>query len=639
MNDDDFFAQAFVYLAAAVVSVPIAKRLALGSVLGYLIAGIVIGPSLFGLVGQEGEHVMHFAEFGVVMMLFLVGLELEPERLWHLRVPILGLGGVQVVGTSTVIAVACLVAGLPFAASIALGMIFSLSSTAIVLQTLEEKGLLKTGGGRSSFAVLLFQDIAVIPMLAVFPLMGTSAGVGAEDSGWIATLPGWGQMLVLMSAIALIVIGGRFAVGPAFRWIARTQLREIFVAAALLLVIAIALLMTEVGLSPALGTFLAGVVLANSEYRHELESDIQPFKGLLLGLFFIAVGAAIDFRLVAENPGTVLGLVVLLMLTKFAFLFGIGRLFKLSVDQCLLFAFALAQGGEFAFVLLTFSERIGVMASTTTALAMAIVALSMAATPLAMLAFERVRLRVGARDRTERAFDDVDHKSPVIIAGYGRFGQIVARLLETQGIHATVLEYDSDQVELLRRFGRRVFYGDASRYDLLEAAGAREAKLLVLALDQPEKIVEMVQTVRRHFPHLQIISRAAGRLDAYDLIEAGVEHVFRETFDSALRAGTTALEVLGIRAHRAHRAAQRFRRDDEAQIRESAFLRRAENFVSIVRERNEENARILAKASQPQTGARDNAWDNVTLREERLSILEDETQAADNGDSSKTPAE
>lgn len=416
MHEGGFFYQAFVYLTAAVVSVPVAKRLGLGSVLGYLIAGIIIGPFVLGLVGEEGQDVMHFAEFGVVMMLFLIGLELQPALLWKLRVPILGLGGLQVGLTAVLILGAGIALGLAWQTALALGLTLALSSTAIVLQTLNEKGLMKTAGGQNSFSVLLFQDIAVIPILAVMPLLATGHAAAASGDGhhattWVEGLPIWAQTGVVLGVVVLIILAGQYLISPLFRIIARTRLREIFTAAALLLVIGIALLMTQVGLSPALGTFLAGVVLAQSEYRHELETDIEPFKGLLLGLFFIAVGASIDFNLIAADPLLITRLVVALILLKFLVLFVTGKFFRMSLDNNLLFAFALAQGGEFAFVLFSFAVQNQVIPPAVANPMIAVVAVSMALTPLLMLINEKlIQPRFGTTEKAARAADEIDEK-------------------------------------------------------------------------------------------------------------------------------------------------------------------------------------------------------------------------------------
>lgn len=628
MHGEGFFFQAFVYLLAAVVSVPIAKRLGLGSVLGYLLAGIAIGPWGLGLIGEEGADVLHFAEFGVVMMLFLIGLELEPARLWRMRLPILGLGGLQV-GVSAVALMALgMVLGLGWRPALAIGLILALSSTAIVLQTLAEKRLLRTDGGQGAFSVLLLQDIAVIPMLALLPLLAAPGGNGSEAHGgvgaaghgatWIDGLPPWAQTVVVLAAVAAVVVGGRFLVRPAFRWIARTRLRELFTAAALLLVIGIALLMSKVGLSPALGTFVAGVVLANSEYRHELEGDIEPFKGLLLGLFFIAVGASIDFGLVMARPAAVVGMVALLIVVKLAILLALGRAFRLGLDQNLLFGFALAQGGEFAFVLFSFATQQGVLSTSLASPLVAVVALSMAASPLLMLINERLlQPRVGTRRGADRQPDDITADGAVIIAGYGRVGNIIGRLLAANGIRATVLDHDSDQVELLRKFGHRVYYGDASRPDLLAAAGASSARVLVVAIDDPDKVLAIVETARRHWPHLTVLARAASRPDAYDLLDAGIDRVYRETLDSSLRMGVDVMRSLGMRAYEATRRARLFRRHDEEGLRELAGIRHDRpGYIRRARQQLEALERLLSLDRLEPAAELDSAWDTQSLRDE-----------------------
>jgi monovalent cation:proton antiporter-2 (CPA2) family protein len=624
MYGQGLFFQAFVYLSAAVVSVPIAKRLGLGSVLGYLIAGMVIGPFGFGLVGEEGQDVLHFAEFGVVMMLFLIGLELRPSLLWRLRGPILGLGGLQVGITAALIAAIGVAVSLPWGTAVAVGMILALSSTAIVLQTLAEKGLMGSDGGQSSFAVLLFQDVAVIPMLAILPLLAASSGgagaaeAAAHKQAWVQSLPAWAETLAVLGAVTAIVVGGRYFMRPIFRFIAQTHLREIFTAAALLLVIGIALLMALVGLSPALGTFLAGVVLANSEYRHELEADIDPFKGLLLGVFFIAVGASVDFGLIAERPGLVAGLVGALILLKFVVLIGLGRFFRMGLDQNLLFAFSLAQSGEFAFVLFSFAAQHGVITANVANPLIAVVAISMAVTPLLMLLNERlVQPRFGTREREKGEADAIDEHNPVIIAGFGRFGSVVGRLLRANGVGATVLEYDSDHVELLRKLGLKVFYGDASRRDLLRSAGAEQARLLILAVDDHQRTLGLVSTIKKHFPHLTILARAAGRTEAYELLDAGVQHVYRETLDTSLRLGVDALRLLGARSYQAHRAARTFRRHDEESVVELAQMRHDQSkYLSEAKQRIQSLEQILLDELHWQPDERDAGWDTDSLREE-----------------------
>ncbi len=627
MNSGSLLFEAFVYLAAAVITVPLAKRLGLGSVLGYLIAGVLIGPFGLGLLGAGGEDVMHFAEFGVVMMLFVVGLELQPALLWRLRVPILGMGGLQVLGTTLLVGGAAFALGLPWQQALAIGMITAMSSTAIVLQTLTEKGLLPTAGGQSAFAVLLFQDIAVIPILAIFPLLATTAAHAAVDdhaaTTLVAGLPPWAQTLAVLAAVAFVIFGGQFLGRPLFRSIARTRLRELFTATALLIVIGIALLMTQVGMSPALGTFLAGVVLANSEYRHELESDIDPFKGLLLGLFFIAVGATIDFRLIIEQPLLILGAVAGLMLIKFGVLFALARIFKLGTDQGLLLAVSLAQVGEFAFVLLSTAGQLGVLPSTIAAPLTAVVALSMAITPILMMLNERVLLpRVGTPEASTREMDHINEDNPVIIAGFGEFGSVVGRLLQANDIGTTVLDFDSDRVDILRRLGLKVYYGDALRHDLLAVAGANKARVIVIALGSGEQTLQLVHVVQKHFPHLTIVARASDRGEASRLLNAGVDHVYRESLDSSLRMGVDLLSMLGMRAYQAQRAAQTFRRHDEAALRELAAMDvDRSTLLSVARERIASLEHMLRADLQWDEAMthRDAAWDNTSLREEVMS--------------------
>lgn len=623
---DSVLAQAFVYLAAAVLCVPIAKRLGLGSVLGYLIAGVAIGPFGMGFVGGEGQHVMHFAEFGVVMMLFLVGLELRPSMLWELRRPILGLGGLQVVLTAAVTGAGALALGLAPRVAVAVGLILAMSSTAIVLQSLAEKGLLRTPGGQASFSVLLMQDIAVIPILAIFPMLADPelAGVAVAHAGGHhadhADRPGWLQALFVVGAVLGIVLAGRTVVRPALRALAVTRLREVFTAAALLLVVGIALLMTTVGLSPALGTFLAGVVLADSEYRHELEGDIEPFKGLLLGLFFVSVGAQIDFGYVAGHPLSVAGLVVAAMLAKAAVLFGLGRLFGLDLAGRSTVALGLLQVGEFAFVLISFGTQGRVFGEEVAAPLVAVVALSMALTPLAFLALERgVLPRVAAGAGASRAHDDPSgHESPVVIAGYGRFGQIVGRMLRSTGIEPTVLDLDPSMVDLLRRLGTKVYYGDAKRLELLHAAGCERARLFVLAIDDPHQARDVASTVRKHFPGLPILARARGRAQWHELRRLGIEHVWRETYGSAYEMGIAAMVALGRRAHTAHRLAARWRRHEEASIEKLHALWGGDEatYFDAARRVLAESERVMREEREILPQQRDAGWDNDALRAE-----------------------
>lgn len=589
--DQAFLVKATIFLAAALIVVPIAKRLGLGSVLGYLIAGVLIGPYALRFVGEEGQDIMHFAEFGVVMMLFVIGLELEPSRLWRIRKAIAGLGGLQVALTATVVAAGTAIVGLPWRQSIALGLVAAMSSTAIVLQMLAEKGQSKTAAGQSSFAVLLFQDIAVIPVLALLPLLASvprdaTSTPGHGGMAAMAVLPAWAQAIAVLCAVGAVILAGRYLMHPLFQFVARTGLREMFTAVALLLVAGIAALMTIVGLSPALGTFLAGVVLANSEYRHELESDIDPFKGLLLGLFFIAVGASIDFGLIAQRPALVFGLVAAIMATKALILVLLGRLFELGLTQNLLFSLGLCQIGEFAFVLLNFTVQEHVLSQDVADIMVAVVAITMVLTPIVMFLNDKAvqpLLSASQRAQDQPRPDVVEQDNPVIIAGYGHFGLIVGRFLRANRIETTVLDEDSDNVTLLREIGFKVFYGDASRRDLLEIAGARTAKLIVIAIGDREKRLEMVRTIKTHFPDLRILTRAENRHDAYALMKAGVTDIYRETLDTSLRLGVDAMRALGFRAYETQRMAKIFFAEDERALASLAESHGGSDYVSAFR--------------------------------------------------------
>ncbi|SDH09230.1 monovalent cation:H+ antiporter-2, CPA2 family [Dyadobacter soli] len=590
-----FFFQAMIYLAAAVVMVPIAKRLGLGSVLGYLVAGVLIGPAGLKFIGMEGQDIMHFAEFGVVMMLFVIGLELEPSRLWRMRKSIAGLGGLQVGVTTVLVTGIAMLFGIGWKEALALGMIIAMSSTAIVMQTLAEKGWLKTVAGQSSFAVLLFQDLAIIPMLALFPLLADHAGTADGHGGGslVSALPAWQQAIVVLLSVSGIVLTGKYLLRPVFHMMARTGLREMFTATALLLVVGIAVLMTSVGLSPALGAFVAGVVLANSEYRHELESSIDPFKGLLLGLFFISVGSSIDFALVTSKPLLIIGLVAGLMALKMAVLFVLGKIFEVRNAQNFIFSIGLSQIGEFAFVLLSFSVQEGVLGKEISDTMTAVVAISMAMTPLAMMVNEKFILTrfclVSAGLQTSVRPSDVEEEdNPVIIAGYGHFGNIVGRFLRANGVEATVLDNDSDNVDFLRRVGLKVYYGDATRYELLDIAGAGRAQMIIIAISDEEKRLELIETVKKHFPNLHILVRSTNRNDAYDLMNAGIMHIYRETFDTSLRLGVDALKLLGHRAHEATRMAKTFFIHDERTLKHLSSIRNDEEYIHAARQHIEE---------------------------------------------------
>jgi glutathione-regulated potassium-efflux system ancillary protein KefC len=603
-------AQAFLYLCAAVVFVPIAKRAGLGSVLGYLLAGVVIGPDVLGL-SRDTETLMHFSEFGVVMMLFVVGLELRPALLWQMRKPIFGLGGAQVVGVALVIGGAAFVLGVPWKGAIAIGLTFAMSSTAIVLSTLAERGLLKTQGGQASFSVLLFQDISVIPILSVFPLLGVAAAAAADDR------PAWQSALASVGAVVGVFVIGRYAVRPLFHFLARAKLRESFTAAALLIVIGIALLMHLAGLSAALGTFMAGVLLADSEYRHELETDLEPFKGLLLGLFFMTVGASIDFDLIAAAPLTITGIVLGSITAKLLVMRALGKLFGLGRPAGWLFAFSLAQIGEFAFVLLQLGVTARVFPGAIAGQLVAAVAISMVLTPLLFIALERWVLPRVAERGAERQHDEIAHAdAPVVIAGYGRFGQIVGRILRANRIPMTILDLDPTMIDILSRIGIKAYYGDASRVELLHAAGCERAKLFILAVDDAAQATKIAEHVRHHFPHLTILARCRNRQHYWELRRLGVKKVFRETFAASYETGIAALRELGFRAFTAQRLAQRWRAHEEELLEEVGELwGRKEDYFERVRQGMDEAERLMRQ--EDPNAVTEHGWDNESLRADR----------------------
>ncbi|MCY4180999.1 MAG: cation:proton antiporter [Litoreibacter sp.] len=585
---ESFLFQSTIYLLAACAAVPLAVRFGLGSVLGYLVAGVIIGP-IGGLVGSETESLQHFAEFGVVMMLFIIGLELEPRALWDMRHKLIGLGGLQVTVTTALIAGAAIVLGQPTSIAIAIGMIFALSSTAIVLQTLNEKELMNTGGGRSAFSVLLTQDIAVIPMLVLLPLLaipglngvtgGGHAGGGDHEAtgaaaavmSYVDTLPGWGVMLVTLGAIVAVILGGHFLTRPVFRYIGWARMREMYTAVALLFVTGVAVLMLLVGLSPALGTFLAGVVLANSEFRHELESDIEPFKGLLLGLFFITVGAGINFEILFGAPFSILGLTIGVMSIKAAVLFALALIFKIRSRDKALFTLSLAQAGEFGFVLVSTSVSQDVIPRELSQTLLLVVALSMLLTPLCFIAYDKLHHRLGSAG-ADMEPDEIDEHGAVIIAGIGRFGQVVNRLVSQSGFKTTVLDHDLETIQLMRRFGFKGFFGDPTRPDLLHSAGIDTAQILVVALDDKEAALRLVKYARKTRPDIHIIARAYDRSMVFRLFQAGANDIVREMFDSSLRAGRYVLEQMGLTEYEAHRQTTTFYDMDRDGMRQLAEL-------------------------------------------------------------------
>ncbi len=593
MEHGDFLSTAFIYLIAAVASVPIAKRLGLGSILGYLIAGVLIGPFGIGAVGDQTE-MLHFAEFGVVMMLFLIGLELRPSLLWSMRSLILGAGLTQVVLSTAVLALISYFLVENFNQALALGLIFALSSTAIVLQSLGEKGLMKTPGGQTSFGILLLQDLAVIPIISLMPLLAIASIPSAGEAGGDSTLI---KVFVPLVAVAALIVAGRYVVKPIFRFIAQSRLREVFTAAALLMIVAIALLMNLVGLSPALGAFVAGVVLAENEYRHEIESDLQPFKGLLMGLFFLGVGASVDFNLFAAEFKLILIAVGLLIVAKFLVLLAVGKICKLDKRSGLMAAFFLAQGGEFGFVLFEYARQSSVFDDRMVSIGILVVAVSMISAPLMMIIFEKL-LAPRLEAQPENQSDDIEPEGPIIVAGFGRFGQIISRMLIAAGHHLTILDHDSEQIELVRRFGNKVFFGDASRLDLLRAAGASEAQLMVIAVDSIEKSMEMVRVAQKHFPNLPLAVRARNRQHAYELIRSGVRVFERDTFRSAISLGVDALQQLGMDEKQAIQAGERFTKHDRQALKELSELWGDEKAYGTAVRKNMEELKLILESDE-----------------------------------------
>ncbi|NNG21595.1 glutathione-regulated potassium-efflux system protein KefC [Telluria aromaticivorans] len=570
---------ALVYLAAAVIAVPIAKRLGLGAVLGYLLAGIAIGPWGLALI-REVETILHFSEFGVVLLLFVIGLELEPTRLWALRRSIFGWGSAQVAGVTLLLLLAALLAGYGWKTALIAALGLSLSSTAIALTTMQERNLIPTPAGQAGFSILLFQDIAAIPMIALVPVLGVPDS--HPDAGWMGVLKA-------VAVIGGLVVAGRYLVRPVLRYIASTGMREIFTAFALLLIISIALLMDSVGMSMALGAFMAGVLLADSEYRHALETDLEPFKGLLLGLFFIAVGMSVDFGVFLARPVLIILAALAFLAIKLFVLWALAGPFGMSGRQRVLFAFLLSQGGEFAFVVFGAAATARVFDEQTASMLVVIVALSMMATPLLLILYDRV-LEPRWQRRNQRETDAIDaNQGHVIIAGFGRFGQIVGRLLHANQVPLTMLDHDPDQIDTLREFGFKVFYGDATRTDLLHAAGAAHARALVLSVDGIEDSLKLASAVRKEFPDLPILARARNVTHYYQLMDLGVTIVERETFESALMLGRRTMEELGFGAYFARQAAMRFREHNIQSVLEVyPYYKDREQYVSMARRARQE---------------------------------------------------
>ena len=588
---ESFLLQASIYLGTAVLVVPLAVRLGLGSVLGYLAAGILMGPVL-GLAGAETANLQHFAEFGVVLMLFLIGLELDPKALWDMRHKLLGLGGGQVALTTAAVTLALMAFGTYWTVALTIGMMASLSSTAIVLQTLSEKSLMRTAGGRASFSVLLTQDIAVIPMLALIPLLALPAVSGPTASQFgvnnpettpapsaegvaeplltlVQSLPGWGATVLTLATVITIVLAGHFLSRPIFRFVHAARLPEMSTFISLLMVLGIAFLMMLVGLSPALGTFVAGVVLANSEFRHQLEADLRPFKGLLLGLFFMTVGVGINFAVLAREPLLIIALTLGLIGIKAAVLSGLAYVFRLKSHDRWLFALGLATGGEFGFLIISFARSEGTLPLAAGQTALLVISLSMLLSPLLYLAYDWLTRRF-AEQQPAQTPDVIDEKAQVIIAGIGRFGQVVNRLVRTSGVPTVVLDSDMATIETMRRFGVKGFFGDPTRPEMLQAAGLADAQVLVVTVDDRDAALQIVAYARKVRPDIHIVARARDRVHVYELFQAGANDIIRETFDSSIRAGRYVLENMGFSEYEAAQLSKAYYRIDRAAMRDLA---------------------------------------------------------------------
>lgn len=626
MYNQDFFLQAMIYLLAAVITVPLAKKTGLGSVPGYLLAGVIIGPYVLGWVGQESEKVMHFAEFGVVLMLFLIGLEMQPSLLWKTRHSIFGMGGMQVVTTTLVIAGAAWMMGLMPNQAAAMGLILSLSSTAIVLQTLSEKGLLKNSGGRSAISVLLFQDLAVIPILALLPLLAVIGGISdvkrqvPPPQEGFAALPGALQLLLIVTVGMAVIFAGRFVARHIFRFVAGAGMREVFTASVLLLVIGSAYGTAKIGLSPALGTFIAGVVLAENEYRHELEVTIEPIKGLLLGLFFISVGAGINFTLFFREPLLIAGLVLLLILLKFGALWVTARVFGLRHGRHVLFALALAQASEFGFVLVSFSDTLRIFDHETSSLIIMVIIFSMALTPLLLVINEKLVRPWYVRRRNREVPDKIPETgNKIIIAGFGRFGLVVGRLLIANGFTVTILDSNPANVEILRKYGFKLFYGDVTRPEMLEAAGVKDARLLVLTMAEDDEALKIAGWLKKNYPNLKIAARARDTFHEFEFYKLGVQMVQRETFNSAVELGSRSLHFLGFNRYQAHRAALTFKHHEDSIMRElyEHWLKDETHFIRESRRFSDQLTETLQTERDFSIHETDCAWDVTSVRKEK----------------------
>ena len=613
--------EAIVFLLGAIICVSIAKRFGLSSVIGYLLAGVIIGPYVLGFIGQEGEDILHFAEFGVVMMLFLIGLEIEPKNFWNMRKTILGMGGLQVAGTMLLSYFLFTLLGFDWKVSLVISMAVALSSTAIALQTIKEKGLMDTTFGNSSFSILLFQDIIVIFMLGFLPLLSNTENTSAtnnhsETGNLLDSLPMGFQTLAIILSVVIIIVAGKYLIVPMLRKVAKTDVRELLIASAFLIVFAISFLMEFVGLSPALGAFLGGVVLSNSEFKHELESTLEPFKNLLLGLFFMAVGASINFIVIAKSPLIIGGILLAIIVLKALVLFVVGRVFSLKLDQRLLLTFSLAQIGEFAFVLLSFAFGLNLLNQEQMDMMLVITALSMSITPIISMINERLILpNIGTKESVKRPMDHIAKSQKIILVGFGHFGSTIGRFLRSHGVEATILDQDSNRVDFLRKMGFEVYYGDATRLDLLESAGIAEAKIVICATNKLSVSKAISKIIKDKYPHVELMIRTKNRYDAYELLNLGNENIYRESLDTSLSLAKDVLSKMGFRKYTLNRQVQNFIKYDEESLRRlSSEAKDEKNYIFKARIELAQQEKFLNEDFKRGVIDYDNHWDSEQIR-------------------------
>ncbi|WP_405291466.1 monovalent cation:proton antiporter-2 (CPA2) family protein [Algibacter sp. Ld11] len=613
--------EAIVFLAGAIICVSIAKRLGLSSVIGYLLAGVLIGPYVFGFIGKEGEDILHFAEFGVVVMLFLIGLEIEPKNFWNMRKTIVGMGGIQVGGTMLLSYIFFTILGFDWKVALVISMAVALSSTAIAMQTIKEKGLMDTTFGSSSFSILLFQDIIVIFMLGFIPLLSNTNNSASSENqsahtNLLDNLPLGIQTLAIILSVVVIIVAGRYLIVPMLRKVAKTGVRELLIAAAFLIVFGISLLMEFVGLSPALGAFLGGVVLSNSEFKHELESTLEPFKNLMLGLFFMAVGASINFIVIANSPLKIGGMLIAIIILKAVVLHITGRVFKLKLDQNLLLTFSLAQIGEFAFVLLSFASGLNILEQDQMDIMLVITALSMSLTPIIGIVNERFILpKTGTKESVKRPMDHIAKSQKIILVGFGHFGSTIGRFLRSHGVEATILDHDSNRVDFLRKMGFDVYYGDATRLDLLESAGIAEAKILICATNKINVSKAIGKIIKEKYPHVEFMIRTKNRYDAYELLNLGNENIYRESLETSLTLAKDVLSKMGFRKYTLNRQVQNFIKYDENSLRRLATEpKREDDYIFKVRKELEQQEKFLNEDFKRGIVSYDNHWDSEHIR-------------------------